>query len=96
MYVRTNLHTLTHARMCPNSDQVRSQFEKDPAFEAFTEEVERVRVFKEFVKTIKVCLVCCMYMVLSESCMNTRMEYHICSFNWGCIVHSNQGVVLQY
>lgn len=51
-------YTHTHTHACFNSHQVRSQFEQDPAFEAFTEEVERVRVFKEFVKTIKVCLIC--------------------------------------
>lgn len=36
------------------SSQVREQFVNDPAFESITEEQERVRIFKEFRKTIKV------------------------------------------
>lgn len=35
------------------SSQVREQFISDPAFESITEEQERVRIFKEFRKTIK-------------------------------------------
>ena len=58
---------------CSSSHQVRSQFVKDPAFEAFTEEVERVRVFKEFVKTIKVFLIGHILMVLVASCMECCM-----------------------
>jgi len=34
--------------------QVRDQFTSDPAFESISEEQERVRIFKEFRKTIKV------------------------------------------
>ena len=34
--------------------QVRPRFAKDPLFDTITEEVERVRLFKEFMKTVKV------------------------------------------
>lgn len=38
--------------------QVRPRFAKDPLFDTITEEVERVRLFKEFMKTVKVGNMC--------------------------------------
>jgi len=38
--------------------QVRPRFAKDPLFDTITEEVERMRLFKEFMKTVKVGNIC--------------------------------------
>ena len=47
--------------------QVRPRFFKDPLFDTITEEAERVRLFKEYMKTVKVgacvcvCVCVCVY-----------------------------------
>ena len=39
--------------------QVRPRFCKVPLFDTITEEAERVRLFKEYMKTVKVCVCVC-------------------------------------
>ena len=53
------------------SSQVREQFINDPAFESITEEQERVRIFKEFRKTIK---------ASNNCCVNTKFTKATCLF----------------
>ena len=41
--------------------QVRPRFCKDPLFDTITEEAERVRLFKEYIKTVKVGMCVCVF-----------------------------------
>ena len=51
--------------------QAREKLKSDPSFEAITEEVERVRIFKDYLKTIKVRTYTCSYVCTYERIIHT-------------------------
>ena len=68
--------------------QVRSRFTGDQVFEVITEEVERVRLFKEFVKGLKVCVyvgICCLHECPIEGgfMIMTTLTYDLCYYSDG-------------
>ena len=65
--------------------QVRPRFCKDPLFDTITEEAERVRLFKEYIKTVKVgmCVFVFVFFAVYMFCAIWKFAH-----SRDCVVHS--------